>query len=271
MKKNNKLKILGNVIFTLLFVVSLIYSVIKILSSFKSNDLSSIYDTLASTVSFAFGYGLYIYNNSNNIFFWVNRCRARYSRETVGWEISYNTILKSKEDILSATENLTASLKKSGKIRKDLKREESRIIEFEDKDLIVSEFNLRYDEVQDNRYKLFILFKSQTSHRDVLKQWKFYRKVIDETFCDLIQVNNNKTKPHEEKSYYTVSLRMDKNPFYLLTIKTYDQPQDIKFNLKFSVDGVKFNSTNNKITIVTEDNEKVEGVLKNYVLLGKVT
>lgn len=271
MKKNNKLKIVGNIIFTLLFVTSFLYSVIKLFSSFKSNDLSSIYETLSSIVSFTLGYSLYIYNNSNNIFFWVNRFMARRSRKTVRWEISYNTILNSKSDVLMAVDNLTDSLKKSGKIIKDLPREESRIIEFEDANLITSEFDFRYDEIQENKYKLFILFKSQTSQKDVLKQWNFYRKVIDETFYDLVQVNNNKTKPYEEKSYYTVSLRMDKNPFYLLTIKTYDKPQDIKFNLKFSVDGVKFNSTNNKIVIVTEDNEKVESVLKNYVLLGKVT
>lgn len=268
MKKNSVWKFIVNLIVTIVFFISLIS---LLLTLFDSTKRSLYFETFTALLSLFSGYVLYIYNNSNNVFFGVNKFLVHFSRQTVRWEISYRVIGISTTDIRSVELELLDTLKKKGRVINDSRREESRVIKFENSHGILGEFDLRWNETIEENYSLSIIFKSQTSHKDVRKQWEFYRIVTDETLKVISEESNNKKKSYEEKSYYTISLRMDKNPFYLLTIKTYDKPQNIKFNLKFNVNGVKFESTNKKIVITTEDKDKVDTVLRDYVLLGKVS
>lgn len=269
MKKTSLGKFILNIIVTVAFVISLCTLVPSFFDEKQQDSTFKLVTTLISLIS---GFILYIYNNSNTIFFWINRIKTKFSRETVRWEMSYRTPALSIKNIQKLKRELCQILEsKNISILKDDEKEESRIIKFKNDKGIEADFELRWNQGVDERFSMTTIFKSQTSHKDVPKQWSFYRSVIEETFKVISQESNYDKEPYEEKSYYTVSLNMEKNPFYLLTIKTYDKPKDIKFDLSFKVDGVNFKTTNNKIVITTNDIEKVDTVIKNYVMLGKVS
>ena len=269
MKKTSLGKLILNIIVMIAFVVSLCTLVPSFFDREQKENIFKLTTTLISLLS---GFILYIYNNSNTMFFWVNKFRTYFSFKTVRWEMSYRTPGLSIENTNKLKEELYRILKsKSIQILKDNKKEESRVIKFKNDRGIEAEFDLRWNEYVDDRFSMTIIFKSQTSHRDVRKQWSFYRNIIEETLKVISEESNYDKKPYEEKSYYTVSLNMEKNPFYLLTIKTYDKPKDIKFDLSFKIDGVNFKTTNKKIVLTTKDITKVDTVLKDYGMLGKVS
>lgn len=269
MKKTSLGKLILNIIVVVAFATSLYTLFPSLFDKKQQGDTFKIVTTLISLIS---GFILYIYNNSNTIFFWTNKFRTYFSFKTVRWEMSYKALGLSSENIKNVSKELYQILEgKNIHILKDSEKEESRLIKFKNDNGIEAEFELRWNEDINKRFSMTTIFRSQTSHRDVRKQWSFYRFVLEETLKVSSQESNYNKKPYEEKSYYTVSLNMEKNPFYLLTIKTYDKPKDIKFNLSFKADEVDFETTNQKIVITTKNIEKVDTVLKDYVMLGKVS
>lgn len=269
MKKTSLGKLILNIIVVIAFIISLCTLVPSLFDKEQKENTFKLVTTLISLFS---GFILYIYNNSNTIFFWVNKLRTYFSFKTVRWEMTYRTPGLSIENAEKLKEELCRILEsKSIQVLKDDEKEESKIIKFKNDKGIEAEFELRWNKGIDDKLSMTIIFRSQTSHSDVRKQWSFYRNIIEETLKVISEESNYNKKPYEEKSYYTVSLNMEKNPFYLLTIKTYDKPKDIKFDLSFKVDGVNFKTTNKKIVLTTNDITKVDTVLKDYVMLGKVS
>lgn len=269
MKKAN----IGKIIVNIIIICAYSYSLFVIIPGFfdeeKKVEFYKLVTTLLSTTS---GFVIYMYNNFKFVFLMWNKLKIRFSNKTVRWEMTYRTPQVTFDDIKKVNAELIKVIKeKKTIITKEINRDESKIITISNSRNIESVFDVRWNKKDNTNYSFTIIFKSQTSHIEVRKQWDFYKSVIDETLQVIPRESNHEKKPSEHKSYYTVSLNMEKNPFYLLTIKTYDKPSNIKFDLSFKADGVTFKTSNGKIVITTEDPIKVNTVLKNYVLLGKVS
>ena len=119
-----------------------------------------------------------------------------------------------------------------------------------------------------NRLCLTIKCEYQIAYRDVDQFWKSFLKIRNDFFSKFATDGNVKER-------YDVTINSDKNknysPFYRLTVRHVGKVKVEQFNLNFSDDNLKVQTSLNKIYATSDNYQDIEKLIKEYIPLSKLS
>ncbi|MGX7108317.1 hypothetical protein [Facklamia miroungae] len=255
-------KIMKN-IFLLLLVLILIYYFIgesllffNNFSQFTLPDILINFTELASLVFLIFNF---VYKNINTIFEKVERLKMYLLNPTVDWDIQ--TIYHIDE----LDENF---------INKVFEKLSNEYDTFKMPDSYLENLSKYYIDIENNRYTLSIenmpisdlleirfMQNYRISYRESYKNLHYEYSKIEQ---DIRMVFSN-TKSIK----FLLTIKFDElNPFYKITLKTYNKLTKFTFNMKYTIEGCDVRVKNNEMTISSDCLKKVEDISKKYIALS---
>lgn len=249
----------------IVFIYGLISLIVFVCTLIKNKSLS--WNSLNSLIALVGGLIVYFYNNSNIFFIYWHKFLSAISKETVNWEMTYISYTD-YDTVQEINRNLKKFLRKNGKIH-ETRRSDSTEYKLTTKNGYESTLLFQFDNSETTQVS--VQMNSQSSSKEVNKQWDFFTELVDSIFKGKNQINSNEVTSFENQPYYYVNIKLAKSPFYKLLIRSYEKPTSLNFTLKFKDGGLNVTNTNNELNATSENRNEISGLLSKYITLSKVT
>lgn len=260
--KNSKKKIFWIIIVTLGAIGVILVAWIG------GNVTDSTFQNVILTFSVITAWGQFLYNNSNDVFIFLNKYIISFFLNTTSaWTASHLYYVKDfdmeKEykcliDVL--TENGWEIQKK--KCSKD-------IIEITGKlNNIPRTFQIFKNEKIDFT-RIRFQYSSAVNSKRAMVEWKRFKKVATDFEQELPLMKQ--TLPQEYKTIYTISIKLDKyNPFYRLSLRHLEKPKNMDFRLTFTENDVDIKIEPHTIEASGQNIEDIEQVISDYIVMSRL-
>lgn len=116
--------------------------------------------------------------------------------------------------------------------------------------------------------RLTIKMEYQSAYRDVSQFWKEFLLVRNDFFAQFSILQD--TKERYDVTINTTEAK-EYSPFYRLTVKHVGKYKINKFNLKFSDDKLRIETSMNKIYGSSENYQDIEKMIKEYIPISRLT
>lgn len=248
----------------------IVFSIIYLIVLFIKDGL--VYDFFINLVTVIGALSIYFYNDSITIFKWYNELLNKLIKKPqVTWECDYSVSCKEDNCFETAISELNEYLSKDQfsdtiKIIDNTPNQYTIIIENPD----MKQYSIAKLNVEEELFELHFYYKCTMRYKE--SKTEFNKSIT--LFNDLTKKLSILTKNDDEFIYDTVPLYIVKismrkmNPFFGLMTKRLNEENTRNIELSFEQGDVKINSSNNLMTITSNNQERIKKVTREYIALS---
>lgn len=215
---------------------------------------------------------VYLTNNSNLFFLYWRKFCTWLINDTVGWSFKYQADGYSEHDLVNLRKNVKAILRSSGRIKSIQSSVNSTIetIVFNTNGGLETKYTITWDERDQDKFFVTLGQNAQSGYRTLNSFWGQFEQLKGKSFRNIAEQNDSELEKYDNHSSYHLRLKLEKNPFYRLTLRSYDKPTNLDFRLNFKENEASITVSNNELVVTSPDKLDVKKILKNYITLSRV-
>ena len=249
-------------------LVALLVTLVRLIQSiFNPDEKSNLFENVSSLIAVVGTGFMYFYNNDNFFFLKINKIIGRLFGKTSNWTMTYRVPSKDIKDFNVVNSVLESSFPQNTTVRKRELKDELSVIHIESAHGLESTIKL----IWNDDFGITLKMECQAAQKDVVSQWNKFKSICEKSFRVISLCDDTKIQNYQSKAHYIVKIKISKNPFYLLLVRSYDTPKDVKYTLKFTIDDARIESSNGQMVISTKDPERVDKIIKDYVVISSVS
>lgn len=252
------------------YIFIILFSIVYLIVLFIKDGF--VYDFYFNFVTVIGAISIYFYNDSITIFKWYNEVLNRFFKKPqVTWECDYAVTCTEDDCFETAKNELSEYLNKDQysdtmKIVVDNSMKYTIIIENPD----IKQYSVEKLNVEEELFELHFYYKCTLIYKE--SKTEFNKSIT--LFNDLTKKISILTKNEDQYLYetlplYTVRISMSEmNPFFGLMTKRLNEDNSRNIKLSFEQEDVNIHSSENLMTITSNNQEKIKKITGEYIALS---
>lgn len=260
--------------FKVLFM--LVYFIFFILYLFDLwNDfLPGTMDTLISTVTLIVAASIFFYNEINFIFIFFNKTKIAFKNPTVFWKATTtiysddnNKYFKDRNRDFVSTLREKSEIKNFNIDHDDESLFKLTIINHREMNIFIYK-EYANDITED--YNITFKYSSSMSYRDSKNEYEYFLSLVN-IYCYPL-AKQEKLEEYTDQDLepsHTLSIEFKEyNPYHTVLMKNISSNKINSFRINFSVNGAKIDIIDNKLTVVSKDEDVIKKISNDYIAIS---